>query len=39
MKYIAHMKDKNGVTFPYSLNAKSLAEADERAKNLAEASG
>ena len=25
--------------FPYSLNAKDLTEADERAKNLAEASG
>ena len=33
MKCIAHMKDKDG------LNAKDLTEADERAKNLAEASG
>ena len=39
MKCIAHMKDKDGKEFPYSLNAKDLTEADERAKNLAEASG
>lgn len=39
MKCIAHMKDKDGKDFPYSLNAKDLTEADERAKNLAEASG
>ena len=39
MKCIAHMKDKDGKEFPYSLNAKSLTEAEERAKTLAEASG
>lgn len=39
MKYIAHMKDEKGKTFPYALNANDLTEADERAKKLAEASG
>lgn len=32
MKYIVHMKDEKGKTFPYALNANDLTEADERAK-------